>query len=175
MYCKKCGTEIDEDSEFCKKCGTNQNTVNTNNNDDKENKGCGIFVLITILVIIAIAVICTIIASNQNKNDNDENVFEQIITRDANNGDIEIDSKMNLNNLGVDIIIHPNCDIENLSIKIIQYDDDGKIVKTITKNLGNVKEGVELSTSLSLTDFSITEIWSLGATEIKVVGGKVKK
>lgn len=174
MYCKKCGEQIDEDSEFCKKCGAKQNTVNVNNNNEK--KGCGIAIIVIIAFISSLIVFFSIDArTKNNNNDKGDNVIEQMFTRDANNGDIEIDSKMNLNNLGVDIIIHPNCDIENLSIKIIQYDNDGKIVKTINKNLGNVKEGVELSTSLSLTDFSITEIWSLGATEIKVVGGKVKK
>ena len=249
MYCKKCGTEIDNDSDFCYSCGEKITQKDTSEEELKENSTksnqekidtsdliiraiinlfiIGIYIGITILtmyfvsentlkgnptdfgffliyssmivtlfgiiftlaskkkfktaiIVIIILSICliasmTIYKETQSANNNrNETQSPQLFTRDANNGDIQVEAIMNYNNLGVDIIIHPNCDIENLVIKIKQYDKEGNIIETFTKNLGNVKEGVEVTTSISLTDFDFSDIFKLGKTGIEVYNGRVK-
>ena len=40
MFCKKCGSQIDEDSVFCSKCGANQTIVSSiKETDEKINVG----------------------------------------------------------------------------------------------------------------------------------------
>ena len=103
-----------------------------------------------------------------------QSIIQQIMTRDANNNDVEIDAEMDLSSLGMKIIVHPNCDIEGLVIKIKQYDEYGDLLETFKKNLGNVKEGVEVTTSISLADFDFLDIFKLGKTKIEVYDGTVK-
>ncbi|MBO5313167.1 MAG: zinc ribbon domain-containing protein [Clostridia bacterium] len=182
MYCRHCGKEINENSNFCNHCGKNL-TDEANEEENKKDNGkigdigCGTFIIGTIIIILILFAICTGISKNDNKSDtkkSENNITQQITYRDARNGDIEVEFKTNLNNLGVDITIHPNCDINGLVVKIKQYDKDGNIIEIFDKHLGNVKEGIEVTTSISLTDFNIVDMFKLGQTELTVYDGKVK-
>lgn len=194
MYCKKCGSEIDNDSEFCRKCGskttpiekTNNKTIQEDKNEyikehKESNTSFGEFFLIACAI--GAVLFCLVFgisqcASKNNKSSNNyisttKSTEKQLLTRNANNNDVEIDFEINLKKLGIDIKVHPNCDIKSLVICIKQYDKDGKLVETFKKSLGNAKEGIEITTSISLADFSFTEIWSLGKTAVSVYSGTV--
>ena len=55
MYCSKCGTEIDDNSEYCYNCGakiaSNQNVVNNNSGEEKLKKYLPLILIILSLPI----------------------------------------------------------------------------------------------------------------------------
>ena len=141
MYCKKCGTQIDNDSEFCRKCGTKTtpispdikkpNTQTTTTNIASKNSSSTFNVLFKffIFVVIAFFIFAGVMkcvkefddkgsSINNTSTSSNKNPIQQLITRDANNNDIEFETETNYKKLGVDVKIHPNCDIEDLVIKI---------------------------------------------------------
>ena len=72
MYCKHCGTQIDDDSIFCKYCGKEINKeLNKENktNAKEKNHGC-LAVIIFILLFIGIFTIPFIIDKIESCNDN---------------------------------------------------------------------------------------------------------
>lgn len=188
MYCKKCGTQIDNDSEFCRKCGAKTTPITKANNvpvkESEEGSGVSFFVKFLIIVTIIFSIIVGIgfcvnskdeksNSKNNSYNNTTKDPIKQLITRDANIYDIEYETETNLKKLGIDIIIHPNCDIEDLEIKIEILDGDKKVIDTIYKNIGNVKEGVEITRTVSITDMSIINTLKTRYYRIVVVGGTV--
>ena len=97
----------------------------------------------------------------------------QLFTRDARINDVTITTETNYNNLGIDIIILPNVDIEGLEIKLIHYDKNGKELLTQYKTIGNVKEGLQVKTQVQLLDFSITDMFKVNNTKIEIIEGTV--
>ena len=191
MYCKKCGTQIDNDSEFCRKCGTKTTPIEKSSNvatTTIQNSAAGFATFIKfIIVIIFFGLILLGVAQCIDENNrsssgkyygsssNDENktVVQKLTTRDANSYDIEFEAETNLKKLGVDIIIHPNCDIENLEIKIEILDSNEKVIETIYKDIGSVKEGVEITRTVSITDISFINNFKTRYYRVLVVGGTV--
>ena len=194
MYCKQCGTKIDNNSNYCFNCGTKITPTEKEDDDDDEYKeyltsteeisskesskivkniiiGTIMFLILGMISIITIVSLEFEEKNNIKDNSQDEiNIFY----RDANNNDIEINSRTNYNSLGIDIIIIPKYDINDLSINIKQYDKNDKLIKTFKKSFGNVKANSELTTTLSLSEFDISQIFNLGGTAIEVTEGKIK-
>lgn len=192
MYCKKCGTQIDNDSEFCRKCGTKTTPISKTASAEEKETEEDLNISFVIKFLIVVTIIFSIIVgigfcvnsmdekSNHKSNSVNNNYtgttkepIKQLITRDANSYDIEFEVETNLKKLGVDIIIHPNCDIENLVIKIKILDGDEKVLETIRKSIGNVKEGVEITRTVSITDTSLINTLKTRYYCIEVVGGTV--
>lgn len=196
MYCKKCGIQIDNDSEFCRKCGTKTtpispdikkpNTQTTTTNIASKNSSSTFNVLFKffIFVVIAFFIFAGVMkcvkefddkgnSINSTSTSSNKNPIQQLITRDANNNDIEFETETNYKKLGVDVKIHPNCDIEDLVIKIEILDGNEKVIERIRKNIGNVKEGVELTRTVSITDISFFDTLKSRYFRVIVVGGTV--
>ena len=192
MYCKKCGTKIDDDSIFCSKCGiclSNEISLTTNNEPKEEvplvtqtekernSDGCLAILLITIFAILAI-VIAVALANYYASNNKDESTppkegILQIIKRDATNKDIEISDSIDLSSLSIALTIHPNCDIDDLEITLNYYDKNGVFLKSQTEKIGDVEKGKKETINISITDFSLTEILKIYKTQIGVTGGSV--
>lgn len=180
MYCKHCGKEIDDESVFCNKCGEKQDNLNSKNTkeDNESKKGClTVLVIFTILIVGILFLTETITLKNCNNNNSKDSTYEdntpQLFTRNARNNDITITTETNYNNLGIDIIILPKVDIEDLEIKLVHYDKNGNELLTQYKTIGNVKEGVQVKTQVQLLDFSITDMFKVYNTKIEVVEGTV--
>ena len=194
MYCKKCGTQIDNDSEFCRKCGTKTTPIsplekkeqrNTTQENETHNNAPAFATLFKffILVVIAFLIFAGVMkcvqeidekgSSNNKGNSNNKNPIQQLLTRDATNSDIEYEAETNIKKLGVDINIHPNCDIEDLEIKIEILDGDKKVIETINKFIGNVKEGVEITRTVSITDMSFINTLKSRYFRVTVIGGTI--
>lgn len=190
MFCKHCGTQIDDDSIYCNKCGEKQKNneieekiINAQENEvkNKNNKNGGKFIIGIIICFLITLAIITIIDINKNPEDyikdskyedsNDDT--PQLFTRDARINDVTITTETNYNNLGIDIIILPNVDIEGLEIKLIHYDKNGKELLTQYKTIGNVKEGLQVKTQVQLLDFSITDMFKVNNTKIEIIEGTV--
>lgn len=177
MFCKHCGVKIEEDSTFCKHCGKSQKEAKF---DKESKKGCLIVLIIFTLFIVALLLFsetislknCNDDSSDTNKNDNSYNE-PQLFTRNAKNSDLTITSETNYSNLGIDIIIMPKTDIENLEIKLVHYDKNGNELLTQYKTIGNVKEGVQVKTQVQLLDFSFSDMFKVYNTEIYVTEGTV--
>jgi hypothetical protein len=96
-----------------------------------------------------------------------------LLSRSANNNDVKIDSDLNLANLGVKYIITPQIDISNLQITINFLDKNRKVLTSKVENLGNVKQGVQISASISLFDLGISIAWNTEYNSFAVTGGTV--
>ena len=95
-----------------------------------------------------------------------------ILTRDATNNDIDFDLS-NEFSLNIEYAITPRVDINNLEITLKYYDKNNNLLTTKIKNIGNVKEDIEYSVIVSLTEFSFLDIFKLHSVSARVTGGTV--
>lgn len=178
-FCKKCGNQLEDEALFCSKCGAN--TAGNEEQDEKEptTKGCGCYIAL-LAVFFAVIFIFVLVKYSGEKNGHASSnsnggagVIQELISRDANNNDIEIMDALNMSALGVDLVITPNTDIKDLKIKITHYDKTGKILQTQTVTLGNVKEGVQIKKTISIVDLGLIDLFRIKTTLVEVVGGTV--
>ncbi len=160
MYCKKCGNEIDNDSVFCSKCGEKLFS-STNTTAERENKGL-------IAILIAIPIIFFIIVTGIIMQDSCNN-----IGRDATNNDIEIEIQTDITTMSFQAIILPNVDINNLEIEIEFRDKNNVLLKTVTKNIGNVKKGVQVKSYIDSNDLGVSNLLKASKTVSRVISGNV--
>ena len=97
----------------------------------------------------------------------------QLFYRDAKNSDIVMDNELDLSSFGAKYIIMPQVDIEGLTITIRFLDENRNVLKEFDKYLGNVKEGVQVSFSLSLFDLGISVAWNTKYENWSVSDGSV--
>ena len=95
-----------------------------------------------------------------------------ILTRDATNNDIDFDLS-NEFSLNIEYAITPRVDINNVEITFKYYDKNNNLLTTKIKNIGNVKEDIEYSVTVSLTEFSFLDIFKLHSVSARVTGGTV--
>ncbi len=95
-----------------------------------------------------------------------------ILTRDATNNDIDFDLS-NEFSLNIEYAITPRVDINNLEITFKYYDKNNNLLTTKIKNIGNVKEDIVYSVTVSLTEFSFLDIFKLHSVSASVTGGTV--
>ncbi len=84
-----------------------------------------------------------------------------------------MDSNLNLASFGGKYVILPQTDIEDLEITINYLDSDRKILDSVVKHLGDVKQGVQVSFSISLFDLGISVAWNTKYESYAVTGGTV--
>lgn len=97
----------------------------------------------------------------------------QLLSRSANNNDVIIDYDLDLANLGVKYIVMPQTDISNLQITIYFLDKNKNILTSKVENLGNVKQGVQVNSSISLFDLGLSVAWNTEYNSFAVTGGTV--
>ena len=147
--------------------------------EEKRGHGCLITVLIFIIIIaiIAVAISVAVNSANEDKKgnnggNNSSNDKPQIFERDANNGDISFDYEYSFP-ISINIIIVAKVDIKNLSISLLFADENKQTIKTMNKPVGNLDEGERQEITISLTDFSLSEIFKINYTSYRVTGGTV--
>lgn len=96
-----------------------------------------------------------------------------LFSRSANNNDVKIDSDLDLANFGVKYIVMPQTDISNLQITINFLDKNKNVLTSKVENIGNVKQGVQISSSISLFDLGLSVAWNTEYNSIAVTGGTV--
>ncbi|MDE7082343.1 MAG: hypothetical protein K2O89_01405 [Clostridia bacterium] len=97
----------------------------------------------------------------------------QLFSRSANNGDVSIEHSENIATLSDEFRVKPNVDIKNLQLTFKFYDNNTTLIKTIVRNLGNVSKGIEFTVSISLTEFSFTDLFKISQVSFGVTGGTV--
>lgn len=138
-----------------------------------KKRGC----LIAFLFFAVIAVIIFIVIHNEQKernpNNNDEPGFFE---RKANLDDLKIISEdLNITSLGVELIIKPKLDIQNLKI-CFEFMKKNVTLQQVEKTIGDVKEDNLYSLTLSLVDLNWEVIKNINDVDIKyyVSGGTVQ-
>ena len=178
IYCSQCGTKnvFDNISEEQPKNNKPENNLhhNIDNYDKEESSGCGCFIAFVVIVLIVIAVILVaVVGEGMSDGKSPAEAVNQVTSRDATNGDINIDDKLDIGSLSLELIILPNSNIDDLEITIKYLDKNRNVLKTDVKSVGNVKAGVQVTKNISLTEFSFNEILKLTYYEIRVSGGTV--
>lgn len=98
---------------------------------------------------------------------------KKLFSRSVNNGDIIVDSELDLSNFGSKFVVMPQTDIKDLKLTINFLDGNGNQLTSKDKFLGNVKQGVSVSFSISLLDLGVSVGWNTEYTTIAVTGGTV--
>lgn len=189
MYCKNCGKEIDENSKFCMHCGTqiNDSTIkqqktndSADNTTEKEQKSIEetenkknikivIGIVIGICIILGIMFGCYKCINTINGNTSKTS----IVSRSAKVSDITVQQDTSLA-FSYNLIVTPKYDISDLEITFKFYGDNGALIATKIKQIGNVKKNERYNVSFSLSEFSIASIGSISKYSWSVSGGKVR-
>ena len=100
------------------------------------------------------------------------NESTQILTRNANNNDIYVDTSEEIS-LNIKYTVIPNVDINGLELTFKYYDTDYNLLTTKVENLRNVKKGVQYTVSVSLFEFGFFELFKINKVSIGVTSGTV--
>ncbi len=128
------------------------------------------FKIILIIALIIIGILLTGKLINDRIINN--NTETSLTTRAATINDISMD----LNNdfsLSINYKITPKKDITNLEITFKYLNSNKKVLTTKIKQIGNVKEGTQYTVNVSLSEFSLTEIFNINYVEAEVTRGTV--
>lgn len=96
-----------------------------------------------------------------------------LLSRSARNSDISVDSDLNLSSFGAKYIIMPKTDIDDLEITVNFLDENNNVLTSFEQTLGDVKESVQVSFSISLFDVSLTVALKTRYETWTVTGGTV--
>ena len=175
MYCKYCGKEIADDSKYCMYCGKDvakekQDSIQPPSNmvakEDEENypKGAKI---IAVLIIVALFLGIVIFAIA-------EVGKASVRYRSAMTSDVTVTQEPTLS-FSYNLTVTPKNDITDLEITFKFYGDNEQLIATKVKSLGKVSKNANYTVSFSLSEFSISSIWSISKYSWKVTGGQVKE
>lgn len=152
-------------------------------NDNKESrgqlKGFVIFFLVATLLIGAF--ICVVFLSDASSSATGSasngatpsNGYHFEVGRKASNSDILFDCDIDLSSFGAKYTVTPQTDINNLVIELGFFDGNKNELSTQEKTIGNVKKGVQVSFSISLTEMSFSTVWNTKYISCRVVSGRV--
>ncbi len=98
---------------------------------------------------------------------------KQLFRRSANMNDITYTLDLDLSSLGEKCTITPNVDIAGLEVTLHFLDKNKRVLDSIVKQLGNVKEGVQVSFSVSLFDIGLSVAWNTVYSSMAVTDGTV--
>ena len=152
-----------------------------NTNEKKHSHGCLIAVIVLLILGACFFGIVKFVQYQNSKQPVDSNGTTQgntdgntkLFRRSANNNDVTINDELDLLSLGGKYIIMPQTDIDGLEITVNFLDKNKKLLDSKVKSLGNVKEGVQVSFSISLFDMGLSVAWNTEYQSVVVTGGTV--
>lgn len=202
MFCKKCGKEIDNDSIFCKHCGTLVKNDTANDPPDNEQNriesvskpttpppakpkdadisegrgGCLVAVIIT-LIIIAVFIMIGVSSDSCKacviaNEDGSGGYNPQIFSRAATNNDISIDFNYE-GVIAINVDVTAKSDIKDLALTLKFTNKNGVTIKTFEKYVGNIDEGETERISIGISEFGLSEIFTIHYVEASITGGSV--
>ena len=199
MYCRFCGKEIADNSNFCSECGKSLNTIETieipkeeiTQTQELHKKGRiptalkAFFILFIITAIVALTVGLVLgqsdrystksSSSSSNKNsssitNNDDN---KILSRNANLNVVNIVWQNNA--IAYQGTLIPKNDIENLIITFNFYNENKtKVIKTIEKRFGNVTKSQQYEFTISISEIGLSNVSKTGGAKYTVTSGQIK-
>ena len=151
------------------------------NSSEKKSHGFLKFLIAVLIIGACVFGVVKIVQYQQSKQTVDGNGTTQgntdgnthLFKRSANNNDISVTSDLDLLSFGVKYAIIPQKDIDGLVVTVNLLDKNKNILKSVVKSLGNVKQGVQVSFSISLLELGISVAWNTQYESIAVTGGTV--
>ena len=115
--------------------------------------------------------------SNTNNNSNtgggsSHTSTPQLFTRSAKNSDVMLDNSDEIS-LNTKCIVKPYKDISDLEITFKFFDKNSNLLTTKIKYVGNVIKDTQYTVTVSLSEFSFTEILKIRQYQVLVTGGTV--
>lgn len=156
------------------------NDLNENETNEPRGKKSHGFLKFLIVVLIIGATIFGLVKcaeykstvnSNTSQGNSDGNTH--LLSRSARNSDITVESDLDLSSFGAKYTVMPQTDIDNLEITISFLDENKNVLTSFEKLLGDVKESVQVSFSISLFDMSLTVALQTRYESWTVTGGTV--
>ena len=95
-----------------------------------------------------------------------------LLTRKATMADVSI-AFDDSNIISIEVVVEPKCDIEDFEITINYYTGNDVLLKTTTKNFGDIKKEGRYTEQIYLTDFSLSQIMLVEYCQYTVTGGLV--
>ena len=95
-----------------------------------------------------------------------------LISRPANNNDIYVNTSEEIS-FNIEYTIIPNVDINGLELTFNYYDKDYNLIATKIEDLNNVKKGISYPISVSLFEFTLSDLFKIEQVSIKVTNGTV--
>ena len=136
---------------------------------EKKKRGCLVPCLIFLLIIAAIFLICVKCFNELNTNNNSN---ANILERKATISDITITDEYDFP-ASIELTIMPKYDIDDLVITIEYYDSNNNLLKKQTKSIGDVNAGVPKTSSIELTDFTVTQAFKIKTCKYYVSAGTI--
>ena len=140
------------------------------------------FLMFILIVLAAIGVFAIVFACTNNSNSvgssgesssgSGGSKTPQLFTRDARNSDITIDLKNDFS-LSMNYTFVANVDIKGLELTFTFTDSNHKTLTTVKKSIGNVVKGNQYEVTVSLTEFSLWDIFKISYSSCAVTGGTV--
>lgn len=135
-------------------------------------KALGITILIVALIVGAVFLFRSCFGNNTSQSSGSFGSNNNRITyRDARNSDISGDWNESLIEQNFTFI--PKYDIVDLQFTFSINNKEGKVIKKVVKNIGNVNKGQQYSVKLTLSDMGLDNIFSAYSTSLAVTGGRV--
>ncbi len=171
MYCRFCGKQIDDDSDFCVHCGKNI-TLNNKEQENEQHKLSknesteikegtslwGLWLLLPIFVILLVVIIGVASSSTGSG----------IMSRDLKSSDYTYTTSQDLTSYRITVI--PKRDIDNCDIQLTLYNSKGEKLFSDTISKTNLKE----ASSYTYT-FDFGFVNSLSGSKVKYnITGKCK-
>ena len=148
----------------------------------KKSHGCAIWLLLIVGAIIFGVIFVNNVTKNEEKMkwQNGSSVSiggntdgaTKLLSRSARDSDISYNFSDELL-LGITYKIVPDTDIKDLQVTIYCSDKNDSLITSKTKAVGNVKTGVEYSVTISISEFTFSEMFKIEYYRLRVTGGTV--
>ena len=157
MYCKKCGTEIADNSVYCSKCGQKQNDSQEFQKKPYEIKTktdkksplwwlCLIIVVPSIISLIIIPIIWNItqeMQEQQKKNEKPSTITPEIYAREIEPYDLDIQLAPDWENLYIAAIFTPKNYINYAKVRFTFFDENRNVLYKIDEIIVAQKEDIQ--------------------------------
>lgn len=144
---------------------------------DDDSVGLGTF-LVTIIVFSLLITIFVTFGMLNNVGDKSEGSVVDLFSKKASNDDIEADYELvptGFTEAKIQAKFQVNEKIKNLVVRVYVYNESGKLVVDEKVNIGNATPGNEYVRYISLSGFSLSEMFDFDKIKTEVVQGTISK
>lgn len=194
MICKYCGADIEKNADKCSYCGRKvdhpeeKKTVVAHVESAEPQKkqkdadisegrgGCLVAVIITLIIIAVFIMIgfssdsckACVIANE----DGSGGYNPQLLSREATNNDISVDFNYE-GIVAINVDVTAKSDIKDLTLTLKFTNENRVTIKTFEKYVGNIDEGETERISIGISEFGLSEIFTIHYVAASVTGGSV--